>query len=97
MKQGVPQKAKEEKPVEEEQPKKNVEKEDEFEKNLKKEEEPKKNMKKAKKVKQMIVDSDDDVSCTGLEPGSYWIDEKRMRRIQVSGAQGEGEWAAPFR
>lgn len=27
--------------------------------------------------------SEEDASSNGLEPGAYWLDEKRMRRIQV--------------
>ena len=43
---------------------------------------PKKKAKK-KKVSESEESSDDEGSSNGLEPGAYWLDEKRMRRIQV--------------
>ena len=62
------------KPVKEEKSEKKAEKK----RKLKQAEEPKKKKKKPK-------DSDDssDDEATGPEPGAYWLNEKRMRRVQV--------------
>ena len=42
---------------------------------------PKKKAKK--KVSESESSGDDDVSSNGLDPGAFWIEEQRMKRIQV--------------
>ena len=45
-----------------------------------------------KKAKKKVSDSDEssddmDISSNGLDPGAYWLEEKKMRRIQVDTIQ----------
>ncbi|XP_063680832.1 activated RNA polymerase II transcriptional coactivator p15-like [Bolinopsis microptera] len=51
---------------------------------------PKKKAKKEASSSDESIDDDfDDCSSRGLEPGGYWLEEKRMRRIQVRQFKGK--------